>query len=411
VTLGQSDLSELLDAVRAGGDIDVIRRSVELVLQALIEAEATEVIGAARYERNEGRTTWRNGSRDRVLATKAGDVELKIPKLRSGTFFPSILERRRRIDRALFAVVMEAYVHGVSTRKVDDLVAALGAASGISKSEVSRICAGLDEEMAAFRSRPLGHVEFPYVFLDATYLKGRVRHQVVGRAVVVATGITADGDREVLGLAVGDTEDEAFWTEFLRSLRSRGLGVVRLVISDHHLGLKKAIAAVMIGAAWQRCRVHFMRNALAKVPRASVEMVAAAVRTIFAQPTAEAVDAQFDRIVTTLEPQFPEVTAMLVGAREDLLAFSAFPLERVGGPVLAPVLERLHREVKRRCDVVGVFPNDAAIDRLVTAVIVEQHDEWAVAERRYLSETSMARLRQAEPALPAPSRARRRLAG
>jgi transposase-like protein len=411
VALTKSDVIDLLDAIRAGGDIDVIRKGVELVLQALIDAEASEIIGADRYERTGERTNWRNGGRDRLLATKAGDVELRIPKLRRGSFFPSILERRRRIDRALFAVVMEAYVHGVSTRKVDDLVAALGAASGISKSEVSRICTALDAEMAAFRARALGHVEFPYVFLDATYLKGRVGGQVVSRAVVVATGVAMSGDREVLGCAVGDSEDEAFWTEFLRSLRARGLSGVRLVISDHHLGLKKAVATVMIGAAWQRCRVHFMRNVLARVPRTNAEMVAAAIRTIFAQPDAAAVAEQFDRITTTLTGQFGDVVAMLVDARDDLLAFSAFPLEHWRKVWSTNPLERVHREIKRRCDVVGVFPNDAAIDRLVTAVIVEQHDEWAVAERRYLSETSMARLRQPAAELPAPPRSRRRLAG
>ena len=411
MTLTKSDVTELLDALRAGGDIDVVRKGVELVLQALIEAEAAEAIGAEPFERTDSRTNWRNGSRDRLLSTKAGDVELKIPKLRRGSFFPSILERRRRIDRALFAVVMEAYVHGVSTRKVDDLVQALGSAAGISKSEVSRICSGLDAEMAAFRDRPLGHVEFPYMFADATYLKGRVGGQVVARAVVVATGITANGDREVLGLAVGDSEDKGFWCEFLRSLRERGLGGVRLVISDHHLGLKAAIATVMIGAGWQRCRVHLMRNLLARVPRANAEMVAAAVRTIFAQPDAAAVADQFGRITTMLEAQFPDVAAALCETREDLLAFSAFPLEHWRKIWSTNPLERLHREVKRRCDVVGVFPNDAAIDRLVTAVIVEQHDEWQVSERRYLSETSMARLRQPDPAkVPAPSRTRRQLA-
>jgi transposase-like protein len=411
VTLTQSDVSELLDAIRAGGDIDVIRKGVELVLQALIDAEATEVIGAQRYERAEARTTWRNGNRGRLLATKAGDVELKIPKLRAGSFFPSILERRRRIDRALFAVVMEAYVHGVSTRKVDDLVAALGAASGISKSEVSRICTALDAEMAAFRARPLSHVEFPYVFLDATYLKGRVGGQVVSRAVVVATGVSMNGDREVLGCAVGDSEDEAFWSDFLRHLRSRGLHGVRLVISDHHLGLKAAIGSVMIGAAWQRCRVHFMRNVLARVPRASAEMVAAAIRTIFAQPDRNAVGEQFERIVAMLDREFPDVARMLTDAREDLLAFAVFPLEHWRKIWSTNPLERLHREVKRRCDVVGVFPNDAAIDRLVTAVIVEAHDEWQVTDRRYLSETSMARLRQTTTEVPAAPRSRRRLAG
>jgi putative transposase len=230
--------------------------------------------------------------------------------------------------------------------------------------------------------------------------------------VVVVTGVAMTGEREVLGCAVGDTEDESFWSEFFRSLRSRGLHGVRLVISDHHLGLKNAIAKVFVGAAWQRCRVHFMRNVLAKVTRANGEMVAAAIRTIFAQPDAGAVAAQFERMVATLEPQFPEVAAMLVDAREDLLAFSAFPVEHWRKLWSTNPLERLHREVKRRTDVVGVFPNDAAVDRLVTAVIVEQHDEWAVAERRYLSETSMARLRQtAPPALPTPVRGRKRLAG
>ena len=408
MTLTQFDVHELLDAVRAGGDIDVIRAGVEFVLQALIDAEATEHIGAARYERAETRTTQRNGTRGRLLTTKAGDVELKIPKLRKGSFFPSILERRRRIDQALYAVVMEAYVHGVSTRKVDDLVAALGANAGVSKSEVSRICAGLDAELAAFRARRLDHVEFPYVFADATYLKGRVGGQVVSRAVVVATGVAMTGEREVLGCAVGDTEDETFWSEFFRSLRERGLHGVRLVISDAHLGLKAAIAKCFIGAAWQRCRVHFMRNVLAKVPRANAEMVAAAIRTIFAQPDRAAVNAQFDRIVATLETQFPDVTRMLLDARDDLLAFTVFPIEHWRKIWSTNPLERLHREIKRRTDVVGVFPNDAAIDRLVTAVIVEQHDEWAVTDRRYLSETSMARLRQNVP-LAAP-RARKRLA-
>lgn len=410
MTLTQSDVCELLDAIRAGGDIDVIRKGVELVLQALIEAEVTEHIGAGRYERTETRTTQRNGHRDRLLATKAGDVELKIPKLRKGSFFPSILERRRRIDRALFAVVMEAYVHGVSTRKVDDLVAALGAASGISKSEVSRICAGLDAEMAAFRTRRLDHVEFPYLFADATFVKGRVGGQVVSRAVVVVTGVTINGEREVLGCAVGDTETEDFWSEFFRSLRTRGLRGVRLITSDHHEGLKNAIAKCFVGAGWQRCRVHAMRNVLAKVPKADAEMVAAAIRTIFAQPSAEAVSAQFDRIVATLEPQFPIVAGMLVDARDDLLAFTAFPLEHWRKIWSTNPLERLHREIKRRTDVVGVFPNDAAIERLVTAVTVEQHDEWAVSERRYLSETSMARLRQNTPTIPATTSKRKRLA-
>lgn len=410
MTIANADLNELLDAIRAGGDIDVVRRGVEYMLQALIDAEATARIGAERFERTAARTTQRNGTRDRLLSTKAGDVDLKIPKLRQGSFFPSILERRRRIDRALYAVVMEAYVHGVSTRKVDDLVQALGLETGVSKSEVSRICSELDEELAAFRSRSLAHVEFPYVFLDATYLKGRVEHQVVSRAVVVATGVSMDGHREVLGCAVGDSEDGAFWTSFLRSLRARGLGGVRLVISDQHLGLKAAVDAVMVGSAWQRCRVHFMRNVLARVKRGSVHMVVAAIQTIFAQPDQAAVRDQFERIVATLSPQFEDVATMLTDAKEDLLAFSAFPEAHWRKVWSTNPLERLHREIKRRTDVVGVFPNDRAVERLVTAVVVEAHDEWQVAERRYLSETSMALLRRMEAVTAAPAKPTRRRA-
>jgi len=392
VALVQSDLIDLLDAIRAGGDLDVVRRSVELVLQALIDAELTEVIGAAPHERTPTRTTQRNGARDRLLSTKAGDVELKIPKLRSGSFFPAVLERRRRIDRALFAVVIEAYVHGVSTRKVDDLVAALGLESGISKSEVSRICTELDTTLEAFRTRSLEHVEFPYVLLDATYVKARVAGRVVSRAVVVATGITRTGDREVLGCDVGDSEDGAFWTAFLRSLKARGLTGVQLVISDAHTGLISAIGAVLIGAAWQRCRVHFMRNVLAKIPRASGEMVAAAIRTIFAQPDQAHVEAQFDEITTMLGRQFPVVADMLRDARADLLAFSSFPAAHWRKIWSTNPIERLHKEIKRRTNVVGIFPNDAALMRLVTAVIAETHDEWQVCDRRYLSEGSMNKL-------------------
>jgi transposase-like protein len=392
VALTQSDLIDLLDAIRAGGDLDVIRKSVEMVLQALIDAELSEFIGAELHERTPDRTNQRNGSRARLLSTKAGDVELKIPKLRHGSFFPAVLERRRRIDRALFAVVIEAYVHGVSTRKVDDLVAALGLESGISKSEVSRICAELDVTLEAFRTRSLEHIEFPYVLLDATYVKARVAGRIVSRAVVVATGITRTGDREVLGVDVGDSEDGAFWTQFLRSLRARGLGGVQLVISDAHTGLISAIEAVLLGASWQRCRVHFMRNVWAKIPRASGEMVAAAIRTIFAQPDAEHVAAQFDEITTMLRRQFPVVADMLQDARADLLAFSAFPTAHWRKIWSTNPIERLHKEIKRRTNVVGIFPNDAALLRLVTAVIAETHDEWQVCDRRYLSEGSMAAL-------------------
>jgi transposase-like protein len=396
VALTESDLSDLLAALKAGEMTDIIRTSLEWILQQLIEAEATAVIGARPHERTDTRMTQRNGHRPRLLATSAGDVELKIPKLRTGSFFPSLLERRRRIDRALFAVVMEAYVHGLSTRKVDDLVQALGVGSGISKSEVSRICAELDRDLEAFRNRPLDHVEFPYVFADATYLKGRVNGRVVSRAVVVATGVTATGDREVLGVAVGDSEDGAFWTAFLQGLRARGLAGVQLVISDHHLGLKAAIASVFIGSTWQRCRVHFMRNVLSRVPKASAEMVAAAVRTIFAQPDASHVRSQLAEVQRMLADRFPDIAVMLSDAAEDLLAFTGFPQAHWRKIWSTNPLERVNGEIKRRTNVVGIFPNDASVLRLVTAVIVETHDEWAVAERRYLSEESMAKL-QTQP--------------
>jgi putative transposase len=268
MALDDSALSELLEMFRSGEGVDLIRESVRLVLQELIETEAAEAIGAQRYERSESRTTERNGHRSRLLATQAGDVELKIPKLRSGSFFPSLLEPRRRIDQALYAVIAQAYVEGVSTRSVDDLVQASGIGSGISRSQVSRICARLDVQVSAFKDRPLGHVEFPYVYLDATYLKVRDPnlHQVVSKAVVVATGITTGGDREVLGLAVGDSEAETFWSEFLRTLRHRGLGGVRLVISDAHDGLTKAVRRNLQGASWQRSSVHYPPGGLVRWP-------------------------------------------------------------------------------------------------------------------------------------------------
>jgi putative transposase len=326
MALDNAALLEVLEAMQAAGVEDRVRTAAQTIYQALIDAELTSVIGAGPWERSPERTTQRNGSRPRTLTTTAGDLELRIPKLRVGSFFPSLLERRRRVDQALFAVVMEAYLHGVSTRKVDDLVKALGADTGISKSEVSRICADLDEEVGAFRDRSLAEIAYPYVFLDATYCRARVNRRVVSQAVVIATGVTADGRREVLGFDVGDSEDGAFWTAFLRSLKARGLGGVQLVISDAHTGLKAAISAVFLGASWQRCRVHFMRNVLAVVPKGNAEMVAAAIRTIFAQPDAEHVHDQFEVIATMLGKQLPKVEQMLRDARDDLLAFTGFPV-------------------------------------------------------------------------------------
>jgi putative transposase len=392
MALDQSALLEVLEALKVADVGDRVRHAAETIYQALIEAELTDTIGAAVHERSDTRTNLRNGHRARTLTTTAGDLELRIPKLRTGSFFPSLLERRRRVDQALFAVVMEAYLHGVSTRKVDDLVKALGADTGISKSEVSRICADLDTEVGAFRDRSLSEQAFPYVFLDATYCKARVNHRVVSQAVVIATGVRADGWREVLGFAVGDSEDGAFWTAFLRSLKARGLGGVQLVISDAHTGLKQAISAVLLGAAWQRCRVHFLRNILAQVPKGSSEMVAAAIRTIFAQPDAAHVREQLAVIAGMLGRQSVRVEAMLRDATEDLLAFTTFPPAHWKKIWSTNPLERLNKEVKRRTDVVGVFPNPEALLRLAGAVLVEAHDEWQATDRRYLGETTMALL-------------------
>lgn len=393
MALSQSALSELLDAFRAGEGVDLIRESVRMVMQELIETEATEQIGAGRYERTESRTTERNGARPRLVATQAGDVELRIPKLRKGSFYPSILEPRRRIDQALYAVVMEAYVHGVSTRSVDDLVAALGIESGISKSEVSRICAGLDEVVGAFRTRSLEHTAFPYVYLDATYLHVRnSSSQVTSMAVVVATGITATGAREVLGLDVGDSEDEVFWRGFLASRGRRGLSGVRLVISDQHAGLVAALRRCFQGAGHQRCRVHFARNLLAHVPRSHSDMVAAVFRTIFAQPDPATAASTWDEVRDQLAGRFPKFGPLMDQAKAEVLAFSAFPRAHWSKIWSTNPLERVNKELERRARVVGIFPNEAAVVRLVGAVLADMHDEWQSGERRYLSEGSMALL-------------------
>ena len=374
-------------------------------LQELIEEELTGRIGAAAHERTDHRTNLRNGHRPRVLSTPAGDVDLAIPKTRSGSFFPSLLQPRRRVDRALWAVIMTAYVEGVSTRKVDDLVKALGVDSGVSKSTVSRICGELDEQVNAFRNRRLDHTTFPYVFCDATYVKARCDGRVISRAVIVAFGVAADGTREVLGVEVGDSEDETCWTAFLRSLRRRGLAGVQLVISDAHEGLKAAVRRVLAGASWQRCRVHFNRNILTRVGKTHGEMVTATIRTIFAQSDADAARAQLRGVADTLAGKFPAVADALLAAEDDLLAFAAFPKPHWRRIWSTNPLERVNKEIKRRSNVVGIFPNDDATLRLIGAVLLEQHDEWQVADRRYFSEESMKAItttsQEVTPALPA----------
>jgi putative transposase len=408
MALDQSALLELLEALKDTGADDVVRRALEAVFQALIEAEVAARIGAAPQERTPERVTWRNGYRDRALTTAAGDLELRIPKLRSGSFFPSLLERRRRIDQALFAVVMEAYVTGSPARKVDGLVVAMGADTGISKSEVSRICADLDADVAAFRDRSLSSTWFPYVFVDAVYGKARVGgdrrgrgSRVAAQAVVIATGISADGRREVLGFDVGDSESGPFWTGFLRSLKARGLDGVQLVTSDAHTGLKAAISSILLGASWQRCRVHFGRNLVAAVPKAHADMVAATARTIFAQPDAASVRSQLHVVAGMLGSKFPKVEAMLREAAGDLTAFADFPAEHWRKIWSTNGLERVNREIARRIDVVGVFPNPPALLRLTGAVLAEIHDEWQASDRRYLSEASMAKLPGPPPSEPA----------
>jgi transposase-like protein len=323
-----------------------------------------------------------------------GAVELSVPRVRDSSYFPSLLEPRRRAERALSAVVQEAYVHGVSTRKVDDLVKALGM-SGISKSRVSELCEQLDEEVERFRNRPL-EGPYPYVWLDATYLKARQDGRVVSTAVVIAVGVKGDsGEREVLGLDVGPSEDGAFWRSFLRSLVARGLSGVRLVTSDAHRGLKGAIQAVLQGASWQRCRVHFMRNALSLVPKAAQQMVGATIRTVFAQPDAASARQQWRRVTEGFRGRFPKLSELMEEVEEDVLSYATFPPEHWQKIWSNNPLERLNKEVKRRTEVVGIFPNEAAVIRLVGAVLSEQHDEWQVG-KRYFSAASLAKLRQEE---------------
>jgi putative transposase len=393
MTQNHSALLAQLDALKSADAGAVFAELIRAGLQALIEAEAAEVIGAGRYQRTDDRGTHRNGHRPKTVATTAGDIEVKIPKLRCGSFFPSLLERRRRIDKALHAVIMEAYVHGVSTRSVDDLVGALGVDSGISKSEVSRICAGLDREIDAFRQRSLTHTQFPYIFCDATFCKVRVGAHVVSQALVVATGVSIEGTREVLGTAVGDSESFEFWREFLASLKARGLAGVHLVISDAHAGLKAAVAQQFTGSSWQRCRVHFMRNLHTAVSAKHAPAVTAAVKTVFAHTDPEEVAAQWDRVADTLAASFPKVATMMSEAKTDVLAFTVFPRSHWQKIWSNNPIERLNKEIKRRADVVEIFPNPAAFLRLATAVVIEAHDEWQVT-RRYLSDISMAELRK-----------------
>ncbi len=384
-------LLDLLNKDEQGADPSFLGDGVRLLAQELMDAEVTQLTGAGLHERSENRLTYRNGYREREWDTRVGTLELQIPKLRQGTYFPTLLEPRRRHERALLSVVQEAYVQGVSTRAVDQLAEALGL-KGISKDQVSRICKELDGQVTAFRTRRLDG-EYPYLMLDATFEKVRENGRVISMAVLIAVAVKRTGEREVVAVDVGPAEDHEFWKAFLRQLVERGLRGVRLVSSDAHLGLKQAVAEVLVGATWQRCRVHFMRNALATVPKLAQQMVAATLRTIFAQPDAASAQEAVERVSRLFEKRYPVLVGCLQEAEVDILAYYGFPPEHRRQVWSTNSLERLNREVSRRCDVVGIFPNRQSLLRLVGAVLEEQNDEWAVG-RRYFSNESMDKLFQ-----------------
>jgi putative transposase len=387
----------LAELAEKGADIDVLRQMVQFMAQRLMEIDVDGRCGAGYDEKAPAaRLNSRNGYRDRLWETRAGSVELKIPRLRRGSYFPEFLEPRRTAEKALAAVIQEAYVQGISTRSVDDLVKALGM-SGVSKSEVSRLCAELDERVGAFLNRPI-EGDWPYLWIDATYVKTREAGRIVSVAVIVAVAVNTDGQRQVLGMKVGASEAEPFWTEFLRSLTRRGLRGVKLVISDSHEGIKAA-AAKVLKATWQRCRVHFMRNALAHSPKAQRRMVSAAIATVFAQESAKEAHAQWRVVADQLRAKFPKIGALMDSAEHEVLAYMDFPRAHWLQIHSTNPLERLNAEIKRRTNVVGIFPNDRAVTRLVGALLLEQSDEWTL-QRRYmqleglqsLSDTAQPRL-------------------
>ena len=384
----------VLETVRkaiADGDADFLREGVRVLAQAVMEAEVTTLTGVPKGERDpERRLTNRNGYRERRWDTRVGTLELSIPRVRDGSYFPSLLEPRRRAERALLAVVQEAYVLGVSTRRVEDLVEALGIAS-MSRSEVSRICAALDAEVETFRSRPLADEPYPYLWLDATYVKVREAGRVTSMAALVATGVAATGERRILGLELAAGNDEgSAWPAFIRGLVDRGLGGVRLVISDDHRGLVKAVHEQLLGAAWQRCRVHFTRNAQDLVPRSARSMIATVIRSIFEQPDEGSARAQLRRVVDGLQARFPAVAALLTAAEADLLVHFTFPDAHRRQIRSTNPQERLNKEIKRRTAVVGIFPTRASLIRLVGMVLAEQDDEWQDGRRYFRPETMAA---------------------
>ena len=370
----------LAELAEKGADVDLVREMIRHVAQRMMDMDAESLCAAAYGERSPERLNSRNGYRERQWDTRAGSVELKIPKLRKGSYFPGFLEPRRTAEKALAAVIQEAYVHGVSTRSVDELVKAMGM-SGISKSQVSRLCAEIDERVNAFLTRPI-EGDWPYLWIDATYLKVREAGRIVSVAVIIAVAVNTDGMREVLGMAIGPSEAEPFWTSFLRSLTRRGLRGVKLVISDAHEGLKAA-AAKVLKSTWQRCRVHFLRNALAHAGKGQRQMVLALINTVFAQDSPEAAVTQWRAVADQLRGKFPKLATLMDDAEADVLAFMSFPKSHRVQIHSTNPLERLNAEIKRRTNVVGIFPNEPSITRLVGALLLEQNDEWQL-QRRYL---------------------------
>jgi putative transposase len=385
-------LLEQLGKSAASGDVDFLRSAVKTMAESLMELEVAAKLGADPHERTSERTGYRNGHRGRIWDTRAGTIELDIPKLRRGSYFPDwLLEPRRRAERALFSVVAEAYVLGVSTRKVDSLVRTLGI-DGISKSEVSRLCTELDRGVKAFRERRLDEHRYPYLWLDAKVEKVREAGRIVNMALLVAIAVNERGEREVLGLEVSSGESGPAWTGFLRTLVGRGLSGVVLVTSDAHVGLREAIRATLLGATWQRCRTHTMRDVLAHVPKTAQGLIAAYARTIFLQPDGPSAHDQLGQVVDQLQRRFPAAAEVLLRAEDDVLAYVAVPREHWSKVWSTNPLERLNRELARRTDVVGIFPNRDALVRLAGSLLAEQHDEWLTADRRYLPEGSLTRL-------------------